>query len=110
MFRGADDRVGRVGFDSAHVAVAVASALAIAFACLYLALLPVRPDLFGSRDFTVYWATGQQLVRHANPYDRTEDRVGLVVSIDRELHPHRVHRFGGMGSISALDAHVRNFD
>jgi hypothetical protein len=24
----------------------------------------------GSRDFVAYWATGQQLVHHANPYDR----------------------------------------
>jgi Glycosyltransferase family 87 len=36
----------------------------------------------GSRDFIVYWATGRQLVRHANPYDphalqQLEDAAGL---------------------------------
>ena len=37
-----------------------------------------------SRDFVSYWATGQQLVRHANPYDRDavaalEHSAGLTV-------------------------------
>ena len=30
------------------------------------------PGVVGSRDFVVYWATGQQLAHHANPYDKVE--------------------------------------
>jgi hypothetical protein len=56
-------------YDFADLAVALPCTVGIAIACLYLVLLPVKPSLFGSRDFTVYWATGQQLVQHANPYD-----------------------------------------
>jgi len=29
----------------------------------------ISKSLLGSRDFVVFWATGQQLVHHANPYD-----------------------------------------
>jgi hypothetical protein len=34
-----------------------------------VSLLTGKTD--GTRDFVVYWATGQQLAHHANPYDRT---------------------------------------
>jgi len=44
----------------------------------------VQRSIIGSRDFTVYWATGQQLAHHANPYDgsallRIERAAGLPV-------------------------------
>lgn len=32
-------------------------------------LVHVSAAMGGNRDFVVYWATGQQLVHHANPYD-----------------------------------------
>jgi hypothetical protein len=32
--------------------------------------VPLAGKTSGARDFVVYWATGQQLVHHANPYDR----------------------------------------
>ena len=46
--------------------------------------MPVAGKLSASRDFVSYWATGQQLVRHANPYDRDavaalEHSAGLTV-------------------------------
>jgi hypothetical protein len=42
----------------------------------------VRSSVSGTRDFVVYWATGQQLMHHANPYDgdalaRVEESAGL---------------------------------
>ena len=42
----------------------------------------LRGDAAGIRDFVTYWASGQQLVRHANPYDGNvilglEQSVGL---------------------------------
>ena len=36
---------------------------------LFLSALPVNRDLAAKRDFITYWATGQQLVHHGNPYD-----------------------------------------
>lgn len=49
--------------------VVVVCGLTFPFAALgfFFTLLPGR--LIGSRDFTVFWATGQQLAHHANPYD-----------------------------------------
>ena len=55
--------------DFAGMATALAFALAIAFTSLFLAVLPLIHHLAVSRDFVVYWATGQQLVHHGNPYD-----------------------------------------
>jgi hypothetical protein len=49
--------------------IAIACALAIAPTALFLAALPMMPRLAESRDFIVYWSTGQQLVHHADPYN-----------------------------------------
>jgi hypothetical protein len=43
----------------------------------------VRGDMVGARDFAVYWATGQQVAHHLNPYDagallRIEHAAGLI--------------------------------
>ncbi len=57
--------------DLAELASALAVALAIAMTSLFLAVLPLIHHLAVSRDFVVYWATGQQLVHHGNPYDAT---------------------------------------
>jgi hypothetical protein len=49
--------------------VAIACALAILFTVLFLSILPFDRQVVARRDFIVYWATGQQLVHHQNPYD-----------------------------------------
>jgi hypothetical protein len=49
--------------------VAIACALAALFTVLYLCLLPFNRHSVANRDFIVYWATGQQLAHHGNPYD-----------------------------------------
>jgi hypothetical protein len=56
--------------DVAQVAIAVAAGLALALTALLIFAVPVAGKLTGSRDFVSYWATGQQLVRHGDPYDR----------------------------------------
>lgn len=55
--------------DLADMAIALACGLAIASTALFLGVMPFIRSLAGSRDFIVYWATGQQLVRHSDPYD-----------------------------------------
>jgi hypothetical protein len=50
---------------------------------LFFCVVPLAHNVAGSRDFVAYWATGQQLVRHANPYDpdammRIERSAGLA--------------------------------
>lgn len=56
--------------DLAQLAIAVVAGLALAVVVLYIFAFPVAGKLAASRDFVSYWATGQQLVRHGNPYDR----------------------------------------
>lgn len=55
--------------DYADLLIALACGLTIAATALFLALLPLAQHLAGSRDYVVYWATGQQLAHHANPFD-----------------------------------------
>jgi hypothetical protein len=59
----------RKNADYADLLIALACGLTIASTALFLALLPLAQHLAGSRDFVVYWATGQQLAHHANPFD-----------------------------------------
>lgn len=56
-------------FDFADALIGIAVALAFSSTALFLAAMQFLPKLAGSRDFVVYWATGQQLVHHANPFD-----------------------------------------
>lgn len=49
--------------------IVIACALAIVFTILFLCFLPFDRGTVARRDYIVYWATGQQLVRHGNPYD-----------------------------------------
>jgi len=58
--------------DAAELAVALACALSVTMTALFLAVLPLIHHLAVSRDFVVYWATGQQLVHHGNPYDAVD--------------------------------------
>lgn len=49
--------------------MALPCALAALFTLLFLATLPFNRPVVAKRDFITYWATGHQLVHHANPYD-----------------------------------------
>ena len=67
--------------DFADISIAIVSGLALAFVSLFLCISPLR-NVAPSRDYVFYWATGQQLVHHANPYDaeamtRLEHNAGL---------------------------------
>lgn len=54
----------------AELSIALVAGLGLAATALFLCAVPLAGHLAGSRDFISYWATGQQLVHHANPYDR----------------------------------------
>jgi hypothetical protein len=56
--------------DFAQLAIATVAGLALAVTILYIFAVPVAGKLAANRDFLSYWATGRQLVHHANPYDR----------------------------------------
>jgi Glycosyltransferase family 87 len=57
--------------DFSIVLIAFACALAVLFTALFLSILPFNRQIISRRDYIVYWATGQQLVHHGNPYDPT---------------------------------------
>ncbi|HTV14066.1 MAG TPA: glycosyltransferase family 87 protein [Acidobacteriaceae bacterium] len=57
----------RLKFDLAWVLLGIACGLAAATAVVYFVQIPLQP--VGARDYVVYWATGQQLLHHGNPYD-----------------------------------------
>lgn len=66
----------------ANLAIVLVTGLGLAVTALFLCVLPLTAHMAGSRDFVSYWATGRQLVQHANPYDReaimrTEHAAGL---------------------------------
>jgi hypothetical protein len=55
--------------DVAELLIAIACAVAFLFTTLFLAVLPFNRNIVSRRDFITYWAAGQQLVHHGNPYD-----------------------------------------
>ena len=55
--------------DCADLTIGVACGFVLVFTALLLAILAQRGGLPSSCDFASYWATGQQLAHHANPYD-----------------------------------------
>jgi len=62
--------------------VVVVCGVTFPFAALGFLLTMVPGRFVGARDFAVFWATGQQLAHHANPYDgeallRIESAAGL---------------------------------
>jgi hypothetical protein len=68
--------------DFAEQLIAIVTGLMLAYTAIFFCILPLAGNLAGSRDYVVYWATGQQLIHHANPYDteamtRIERSVGL---------------------------------
>jgi hypothetical protein len=77
-----DSHAARPGYDIAELSIALVSGLSLTITALFLCVAPVTGQIAGARDFVVYWATGQQLVHHGNPYDvdlmmRTERGAGL---------------------------------
>jgi hypothetical protein len=53
----------------ADQAIAIVSGLSFALAAVTVCTIPFTNSISGARDFVAYWATGQQLVHGANPYD-----------------------------------------
>jgi hypothetical protein len=60
----------RARISLAELAIASVTGLGLAVTALFLCVVPLAGHMAGSRDFVSYWATGRQLVHHANPYDR----------------------------------------
>jgi hypothetical protein len=50
------------------IAIAAACGLSLTSTAIALAILPLGHSFAGSRDFAIFWATGRQLVHHANPW------------------------------------------
>ena len=74
----ADVAAGKTNYDIAELSIALVSGLTLAITALFLCVAPLTGQIAGARDFVVYWATGQQLVHHANPYD-----VDAMMRIER---------------------------
>ena len=55
--------------DYVELSIAGVCGLALAFTALFLCVVPLSGSIAGGRDFVQYWATGQQLVHRADPYD-----------------------------------------
>jgi len=69
--------------DIADLSIVIATGLALALAAMFICVVPFTGNIAGARDCVVYWATGQQLAHHANPYDpesmgRIERSAGLA--------------------------------
>jgi hypothetical protein len=61
---------GTVKLSIADQAIAITSALSFVIVVLALCVMPFSNAIYGAKDFVVYWATGQQLMHHGNPYDK----------------------------------------
>jgi hypothetical protein len=55
--------------DFADLSIALVAGVAFAFTAVFLCAAPMTNQISAGRDFVAYWATGQQLVQHANPFD-----------------------------------------
>jgi hypothetical protein len=58
----------RAKYDIADLSIAGVTGLALALVALFLCVAP-QTHIAGTSDYIAFWATGQQLVHHANPYD-----------------------------------------
>ncbi|MGA7830118.1 MAG: glycosyltransferase family 87 protein [Terracidiphilus sp.] len=63
--------------DYAEIIIAGVTGLTLAFAAIFLCVVPIT-NIAGARDFVVFWATGQQIVHHGNPYD-----ANAMMSVER---------------------------
>jgi hypothetical protein len=70
---------GKQDYDIAEFAIALVSGLTLAITALFLCVAPLTGKIAGARDFVVYWATGQQLVHHADPYS-----IDAMMRIERD--------------------------
>jgi hypothetical protein len=73
-----DVPAGKPEYGMAELSIALVSGLTLAITALFLCVAPLTGQIAGARDFVVYWATGQQLIHHANPYD-----VDAMMRIER---------------------------
>ena len=69
--------------DFVEFSIATVAGLALAFTTMFLCVVPFAGKIAASRDFVCFWATGQQLLHHANPYDaaamkQIEQSAGLA--------------------------------
>jgi hypothetical protein len=55
--------------DFAEFSIVTVGVLGFALIAIFLCVVPVSGKATSTRDFVVFWATGHQLMRHANPYD-----------------------------------------
>jgi hypothetical protein len=72
-------------YDLADISIALLTGVVLAVTALFLCAVPLAGKMAGSRDFVAYYATGRQLVHHADPYDadairRIERSAGLSVN------------------------------
>jgi hypothetical protein len=77
-----DTSTAKPDFDIAEVSIAAVCGLMLAYTALFFCVVPFSGQIASGRDFVVFWATGQQLVHHADPYDgeammRVERSAGL---------------------------------
>ncbi len=84
MVTAANPPVARPRYDLADLAIALITGLFLAVIALSLCTVPLAGKMVGFRDFVAYYATGRQLVHHADPYDseavrRIERDAGLPV-------------------------------
>jgi hypothetical protein len=68
--------------DIVEFSIVAVGVVALVLTAIFVCAAPLSGQIAGARDFVVYWATGQQLVHHANPYDmqamtRIERAAGL---------------------------------
>ena len=83
----AESRTRRIGLRTiGEFLVVVTCTLAFVFTCLDIGAALAGNGSVGKRDFVEYWASGQQLAHHADPYDGSailpiENAVGLPVGI-----------------------------
>jgi hypothetical protein len=78
----ANPPLARPRYDLADFAIALLAGLSLAIVALSLCAVPLAGKVVGFRDFVAYYATGRQLVQHADPYDseavrRIESEAGL---------------------------------
>ncbi len=74
-------RGGKRQTDFTDLSLVVVAGLAFSLTCMFLGVA-LLGHLDSSRDYVVFWATGQQMAHHANPYDtadlkQIEHAVGL---------------------------------
>ena len=85
---GATPKKAKARYGIGDQAIAIVSGLSFALTAITVCTIPFTNSISGARDFVVYWATGQQLAHHANPYDP----VAMM----------QIERAAGLSSTSAI--------